>query len=117
MSERVPLEVGRLIATPGVTALINRDKATSDHLRACVRRHLLCDWGLMHEEDRERNERSLREYMQGHPLQQKLLLMSAYAIDESLPSEGFGENTLWIMTEEIVGSSPRITTMFLPSEY
>jgi hypothetical protein len=40
-------------------------------------------------------------------------ILSAYAIDLSLPCEGFGENTLWIITE----ADRSVTTFLLPKEY
>ena len=39
--------------------------------------------------------------------------LSAYPIDESQPCEGFGDNTLWIITEW----DRSVTTALLPSEY
>ena len=39
--------------------------------------------------------------------------LSAYPIDESRPCEGFGDNTLWIITEW----DRSVTTALLPSEY
>jgi len=38
---------------------------------------------------------------------------SSFAIDPTKPSKGFGENTLWIITE----SDRSVTTFLLPSEY
>jgi len=40
-------------------------------------------------------------------------ILSSYAMDPVKPSEGFGENTLWIITE----SDRSVTTFLLPSEY
>jgi hypothetical protein len=37
----------------------------------------------------------------------------AYAIDPSKPCEGFGDNTLWIITE----ADRSVTTFLFPSEY
>ena len=39
-------------------------------------------------------------------------ILSAYAIDEAKPCKGFGENTLWIITE-----ADRSVTTLLPLEY
>ena len=39
--------------------------------------------------------------------------MSAYPIDPANPSEGFGENILWIATE----ADRSVTTFLLPGEY
>jgi hypothetical protein len=40
-------------------------------------------------------------------------ILSAYPIDPAKPSKGFGDNTLWIITE----ADRSVTTFFLPSEY
>jgi hypothetical protein len=40
-------------------------------------------------------------------------LLSAYAIDPAKPCKGWGENTLWIITE----ADRSVTTFLLPSEY
>jgi hypothetical protein len=56
------------------------------------------DWGAVCAEDAATNNAGVRT---GGPL------MSAYPIDETKPCEGFGDNTLWIITEW----DPRVTTM------
>ena len=40
-------------------------------------------------------------------------ILSSFAIDPAKPSKGFGDNTLWIITE----SDRSVTTFLLPSEY
>jgi hypothetical protein len=40
-------------------------------------------------------------------------VVSAYPIDPAKPSQGFGENTLWIITE----ADRSVTTFLLPDEY
>jgi hypothetical protein len=40
-------------------------------------------------------------------------ILSAYPIDPAKPCEGFGDNTLWIITE----SDRSVTTFLLPDEY
>jgi hypothetical protein len=40
-------------------------------------------------------------------------MLSAYALDVSKPCEGFGPNTLWIITE----ADRSVTTLLLPGEY
>lgn len=42
-----------------------------------------------------------------------LRILSAYPIDPAKPCEGFGENTLWIITE----ADRSVTTFLLPEEY
>jgi hypothetical protein len=60
------------------------DACSPEYLAGCLRRHARGDWGL-----------------------------SSYALDPSKPSKGFGDNTLWIITE----SDRSVTTFLLPSEY
>ena len=43
----------------------------------------------------------------------QLTEFSAYPIDPAKPSKGYGENTLWIITE----ADRSVTTFLLPSEY
>jgi hypothetical protein len=40
-------------------------------------------------------------------------VLSAYAIDESKPAKGYGDNCLWIITER----DRSVTTFLLPDEY
>jgi hypothetical protein len=40
-------------------------------------------------------------------------IISAYPINPALPSQGFGANTLWIVTE----ADRSVTTFLLPDEY
>ena len=40
-------------------------------------------------------------------------VLSAYAIDESKPAKGYGDNCLWIITER----DRSVTTFLLPGEY
>ena len=40
-------------------------------------------------------------------------ILSAYPIDPSKPSTGYGDNTVWIITE----ADRSVTTFLLPSEY
>jgi hypothetical protein len=40
-------------------------------------------------------------------------VLSAYAIDESKPAKGYGENCLWIITDR----DRSVTTFLLPNEY
>ena len=76
----------------------------SDHLTACLTRHACGDWGVVCAEDAATNEEALIE---------GLRLLSAYPIDPAKPSKGWGENTLWIITE----ADRSVTTFLLPSEY
>lgn len=40
-------------------------------------------------------------------------VLTAYAIDESKPAKGYGDNYLWIITER----DRSVTTFLLPDEY
>ena len=71
----------------------------NDHLTACLARHVSGDWGVVCADDAATNEEALKE---------GLRLLSAYPIDPAKPSKGWGENTLWIITE-----ADRSVTTFL----
>ena len=73
-------------------------------MQKCLARHLTGDWGCVCAEDRQANDDALSE---------GLRILSAYPIDPAKPSEGFGENTLWIITE----ADRSVTTFLLPEEY
>lgn len=90
---------GRVVATPGALEV-----ATPEYLTRCLKRHLSGDWGCVHPEDKARNDEAARD---------GLRVMSAYPIDPDKPSKGWGENTLWIVTE----SDRSVTTFLLPNEY
>jgi hypothetical protein len=62
------------------------------------------DWGCVCAEDRETNDEAVRDGNR---------ILSAYPIDEDKPCKGFGENTLWIITEW----DRSVTTFLLPEEY
>jgi len=91
-------ELGQVVATPGASAL------DGELLSRCLMRHAAGDWGVCCAEDRAENDRSLVDGCR---------VLSAYPIDESKPSEGHGDNTLWIITEADRSS----TTLLLPEEY
>lgn len=71
---------------------------------AMLARHLSGDWGVICDEDKASNDEALEHGSR---------ILSAYPIDPSRPSIGFGENTLWIITEADRSS----TTILLPTEY
>jgi hypothetical protein len=82
---------GRMVATPGVRELLGIDE-----IETALKRHLNGDWGDIPAEDKERNERALRE---GGGL------MSVYQARS-------GER-VWVITEH----DRSVTTLLLPSEY
>ena len=77
---------------------------TPDHLLQCLTRHGQGDWGSVCVEDAATNNEALQE---------GLRILSAYPIDPAKPCKGFGDNTLWIITE----ADRSVTTFLLPEEY
>ena len=67
-------------------------------------RHHKGDWGVVDGEDKETNDKAI-EY--GNRI------LSAYPIDKDKPCKGWGDNTIWIITE----ADRSVTTILLPSEY
>jgi hypothetical protein len=92
-------DLGQVVATPGAL-----DACTPEYLQECLSRHVRGDWGVVDKEDWRSNFEAL---MNGDRLS------SAYPIDPAKPSKGYGENTLWIITE----ADRSVTTFLLPSEY
>src|SRR6516162_5039398 len=92
-------ELGIVVATPGAL-----EACSNLHMQKCLARHLTGDWGIVSDEDREENELALSEGFR---------ILSAYPIDAAKPCEGFGPNTLWIITE----ADRSATTFLLPDEY
>ena len=70
----------------------------------CLALHIRGDWGCVDEENRKTNFDALFSHER---------ILSAYPIDPAKPCEGFGENTLWIITER----DRSATTFLLPDEY
>ena len=91
MAARFPL--GRLVATPGALAAL---VAAGEFPLTLLRRHVRGDWGEVNKEDRQANERALREGTR---------LLSAYRT-------ALGQR-LWIITEADRSS----TCILLPEEY
>lgn len=94
----------RVCWTPGVEALIVDKRCTVDHLSRCIALHLGGEWGSVDEHDKAANDRALQEGGR---------LLSAYPIDATLPCRGWGDNTIWIITE----ADRSVTTILLPQEY
>jgi hypothetical protein len=92
-------DLGQIVSTPGALAA-----CSSVRLQNCLARHLRGDWGCVCDDDKETNDGALSA---------GLRLLSAYPIDPAKPSAGFGENTLWIITE----ADRSATTFLLPEEY
>lgn len=94
-----PFPLGQIVATRGVIETVS-----SARMAECLARHRRGDWGNVCKEDAAENNLSTRE---------GLRVLSAYAIDESKPAKGYGENCLWIITE----ADRSATTFLLPEEY
>jgi hypothetical protein len=91
--------LGQVVATPGAL-----DKTHPVWMANCLARHMRGDWGSVDEEDIATNNEALRFGFR---------VLSAYPIDETQPCKGFGDNTLWIITE----ADRSVTTFLLPGEY
>jgi hypothetical protein len=96
---RPSFELGQIVATPGALA------ATTDaQRRYFLTRHSIRDWGQVCGEDWEANDAAVKDGDR---------ILSAHPIDAAKPCEGFGDNTLWIITE----ADRSVTTLLLPDEY
>lgn len=92
-------DLGALVMTPGVEALMSiNPRLPMD----CIARHVRGDWGVT--SDPEVNEQAL---VHGNRI------LSAYPIDPSEASLGYGDNTVWVITE----ADRSVTTVLLPHEY
>ena len=99
---RVPaslFDLGRIVATRGAL-----DACPPDHLHQLLARHVRGDWGFISAEDRKSNFEALFDGGR---------LLSAFPLDPAKPCKGWGENTLWIITED----DRSATTFLLPDEY
>ena len=94
-----PFSLGQIVATRGVIETV-----PSARMAGCLARHRRGDWGNVCKEDAAENDLSTREGFR---------ILSAYAIDESKPAKGRGDNCLWIITE----ADRSATTFLLPDEY
>jgi hypothetical protein len=96
---RPSFELGQIVATPGALA------ATTDEQRLhYLKRHSIGDWGYVCREDCEANDEAVKDGGR---------ILSAHPIDVAKPCKGFGDNTLWIITE----GDRSVTTFLLPDEY
>lgn len=90
---------GQVYATRGAI-----DATTDLYRLQCLSRHVAGDWGHCCDEDKATNDEAVE-------LGNRIL--SAYPLDPAKPCKGFGENTLWIITE----ADRSVTTFLLPEEY
>jgi hypothetical protein len=95
--QRVPFQLGQLLATPGALDLLERAGVSAATLLA---RHAACDWGDIDAEDRGLNEQAL---------QTGARIFSVYQV---------GHETVWVITNAADDDGSRdATTVLLPSEY
>ena len=92
-------ELGQLVATPGAL-----ETCSHVHMQKSLIRHLTGDWGCVDKEDAATNAEAVTAGFR---------ILSAYPIDPATPCKGFGENTIWIITE----ADRSVTTFLLPDEY
>ena len=96
---RPSFELGQIVATPGAL-----EATTHDQRLQCLARHSIGDWGHVCGDDGNANDEAVKDGDR---------ILSAYPIDPAKPCEGFGDNTLWIITE----GDRSVTTFLLPDEY
>jgi hypothetical protein len=85
LAGRPRFSLGQIVSTPGAL-----DACSPEHLADCLARHARGDWGLVCKEDAASNERAVKDGSR---------ILSSYAVDPAKPVQGFGDNTLWIITE------------------
>lgn len=96
---RPSFELGQIVATPGALAA-----TTNEQRLHYLTRHSIGDWGHVSREDWDANDEAVKDGGR---------ILSAHPINVAKPCEGFGENTLWIITE----ADRSVTTLLLPDEY
>lgn len=94
-----PFSLGQIVATRGPIENIHPARMLD-----CLAHHRRGDWGNICKEDAAENNLATREGFR---------ILSAYAIDESKPAKGYGDNCFWIITE----ADRSVTTFLLPDEY
>lgn len=99
MTEQKKLDLGRVVATPGVLEAVSRRE-----MFAAMVRHVRGDWGTVCPDDAKANDEALE--WGGR-------ILSAYPIDPTKPAKGFGDNVFWVITE----ADRSATTILLPHEY
>jgi hypothetical protein len=91
--ESVKFDLGQIVATPGaLRALMEAGQTPLEF----VARHAAGDWGVLDDDDRQENERSLEDGCR---------LLSAYTLRDG--------TRIWIITE----ADRSATTLLLPEEY
>ena len=93
-------ELGRVVMTPGIENLLDMHPGL---INRCLAAYTRGDWGVS--ADRELNDEAVNSG-EGR-------ILAAYPIDPAQPSRGYGENTVWVITE----ADRSVTTLLLPEEY
>lgn len=96
--------IGSISATRGIVDLIAEKRVTQEYIKSIVERHQSGDAGVTCDDTKEANCQALLDGTR---------IISAYPIDTNKPSKGFGDNTIWIITE----ADRSHTTILLPEEY
>jgi|SRR5271154_2981461 len=99
LAGKAKFDLGQIVSTPGAL-----EACPPEYLTACLARHASGDWGNVCADDAALNDEAVKDGSR---------ILSAYPIDPAKPSKGWGENTLWIITE----ADRSVTTFLLPSEY
>ena len=94
----IRFQLGKVVMTQGVAEIAYRTNLRG-YLSATARAI-----GAHRAEDKETNDDAVKTGGR---------ILSAYPIDPSLPCKGYGENTVWIITE----ADRSATTLLLPDEY
>lgn len=98
-------QLGQVVATAAVHDDMVRDNEFAELVARCLCRHANGDWGQVCDEDKTVNDAALKHGNR---------VLSAYTIDPAKgESKGYGDNTLWIITEADRSS----TTVLYPEEY
>lgn len=92
---------GQIVASRGVYDLACQNADFARFVQKCLSRHVKGDWGDLDGEDRQANDRSLKEGTR---------LLSAYN-DDRFPRHGVA--TIWIITE----ADRSATIILFPDEY
>lgn len=92
-------ELGQIVITPGAMEAIDHGQ-----IAGMLARHVLGDWGEVDPADWMVNDDAVECGNR---------ILSAYAIDDTKPCKGWGDNCIWIITEW----DRSVTTILLPEEY
>lgn len=93
------IEMGRLCATRGVAADMERDSGFAEFVKSCIDRYVCGDWGDVSEADRAANDGAVE--CGGERI------LAAYCWP------GHGGLKIWVLTE----ADHSVTTVLYPEEY